>query len=119
MAKIAIVEDEADLRADLVEYLSARGHEAIGCEDGRALDRASHGCRFDVAILDINLPGEDGLSIARRLRGDKSLGIIMLTARNNPAEGRNVGADAYLTKPADFGEVEARVRALSERRRMA
>lgn len=119
MARIAVVEDEMDLRSDLVEYLSACGHDAVGCEDGFALDRALGGNRIDVAILDINLPGEDGLSIARRLRGDAGLGIIMLTARNNPSEGFAAGADAYLTKPADLGEIEARVRDLSGRRRMA
>lgn len=118
MARIAVVEDEASLRADVVEYLSACGHVVIGCEDGRALDRLLAERPADLIILDINLPGEDGFSIAKRLRDHSDVGIIMLTARGVNVDrvvGLEIGADVYLVKPIELRELEAQVRSLSRR----
>lgn len=118
MARIAVVEDEASLRADVVEYLSACGHVVVGCEDGRALDRALVEHPADLIILDINLPGEDGFSIAKRLRDHSEIGIIMLTARGVNVDrvvGLEIGADVYLVKPVELRELEAQVRSLSRR----
>lgn len=118
MARIAVVEDEASLRADVVEYLSACGHVVVGCEDGRALDRALAEHPADLIILDINLPGEDGFSIAKRLRDHSEIGIIMLTARGVNVDrvvGLEIGADVYLVKPVELRELEAQVRSLSRR----
>lgn len=118
MARIAVVEDEASLRADVVEYLSACGHVVIGCEDGRALDRTLAAMSADLVILDINLPGEDGFSIAKRLREHSDVGIIMLTARGVNVDrvvGLEIGADVYLVKPIELRELEAQVRSLSRR----
>lgn len=118
MARIAVVEDEASLRADVVEYLSACGHAVIGCEDGRALDRALAETPADLIILDINLPGEDGFSIAKRLRDHSDIGIIMLTARGVNVDrvvGLEIGADVYLVKPIELRELEAQIRSLSRR----
>lgn len=118
MARIAVVEDEASLRADVVEYLSACGHTVVGCEDGRALDRALAERPADLIILDINLPGEDGFSIAKRLRDHSDVGIIMLTARSVNVDrvvGLEIGADVYLVKPIELRELEAQVRSLSRR----
>jgi DNA-binding response OmpR family regulator len=122
MARIAVVEDEASLRADVVEYLSACGHAVVGCEDGRALDRALTENPADLIILDINLPGEDGFSIAKRLRDHSDVGIIMLTARSVNVDrvvGLEIGADVYLVKPIELRELEAQVRSLSRRLRGA
>ncbi|MBC7950929.1 MAG: response regulator transcription factor [Rhodospirillaceae bacterium] len=118
MANIAVVEDETSLRADLVEYLSACGHDVIGCEDGPALDRAQSARPADIIILDVNLPGEDGFSIAKRLRDHSEVGIIMLTARGVNVDrvvGLEIGADVYLVKPIELRELEAQVRTLARR----
>ncbi|MGE5546722.1 MAG: response regulator transcription factor [Solirubrobacterales bacterium] len=118
MARIAVVEDEASLRADVVEYLSACGHDTVGCGDGVALDQALRTAPVDIVVLDINLPGEDGFSIAKRLRDASDVGIIMLTARNvniDRVVGLEIGADVYLTKPVELRELEAQVRTLARR----
>jgi len=118
MACIVVVEDEASLRADLVEYLGACGHRVVGCEDGVALDRALAAEAVDLLVLDINLPGENGFAIARRLREHSAVGIIMLTARGLSVDrvvGLELGADVYMVKPVELRELEAQVRSLSRR----
>ena len=118
MARIAVVEDERPLRVDLVEYLGSCGHWVWGCEDGIQLDILAAVQPLDVVILDLNLPGENGFSIAGRLRKAGNVGIILLSARNLPTDrvvGLEVGADVYLTKPVGLREVEAQVRALERR----
>jgi len=122
MARIAVVEDEAPLRADLVEYLSACGHDVIGCGDGKELDRALDERPVEIIILDINLPGEGGFSIAGRLRSHSDVGIIMLTARGLNVDrvvGLEVGADVYMVKPVELRELEAQVRTLARRMRVS
>lgn len=118
MAHIVVVEDEASLRADLVEYLAACGHGVVGCGDGIALDVALARQPADILILDVNLPGEDGFSIAKRLREHSDVGIIMLTARGVNVDrvvGLEIGADVYLVKPIELRELEAQVRTLARR----
>lgn len=118
MAHIVVVEDEASLRADLVEYLSACGHSVAGCGDGLELDVALARQPADIVILDVNLPGEDGFSIAKRLRDHSEVGIIMLTARGVNVDrvvGLEIGADVYLVKPIELRELEAQVRTLARR----
>jgi two-component system, OmpR family, response regulator len=118
VARIAVVEDEAALRADLVEYLSGCGHEVVGCEHGAAMDRALAADGADIIILDVNLPGEDGFSIAGRLRERSEVGIIMLTARGlniDRVVGLEIGADVYMVKPVELRELEAQVRTLARR----
>jgi two-component system OmpR family response regulator len=119
MARILVVEDEAPLRADLVEYLSACGHSVTGCEDGAALDAAFGAPEAaEIIILDVNLPGESGFSIAARLREHSDVGIVMMTARNLTVDrvvGLEVGADVYMVKPVDLREMEAQVRRLLRR----
>lgn len=119
MVKIAVVEDEKALRLDLVDYLCANGHIAFGCEDGQALDALCVEHTFDVVILDLNLPGENGFSIANRLYKDGPIGIIILSARSQSIDrivGLEMGADVYMTKPVELRELEAQVRALARRR---
>ena len=100
--RIVVVEDNLLMQEALGELLGAAGHvvQVVDCSEALG-DLASH--TFDMAILDLNLPGEDGLSIARRLRASfPRLGIIMLTARNQPDDtlkGYLQGADNYFTKP--------------------
>lgn len=118
MACIAIVEDEASLRADLVEYLGACGHGAVGCADWPELERALAAHPVEIVVLDVNLPGENGFAIAGRLRERSGIGIIMLTARGLGVDrvvGLEVGADVYLVKPVELRELEAQVRALARR----
>jgi DNA-binding response OmpR family regulator len=118
MARIAVVEDESHLLGDLVEYLSACGHEVSGCPDARALDAVLNRSPIDIAILDVNLPGEGGFSIAGRLRAQSDVGIIMLTARGLNVDrivGLEVGADVYLVKPVELRGLEAQVRSLARR----
>lgn len=120
MARIAVVEDEAPLRTDLVEYLSACGHEVGGCGDGKELDLLLDERPIDIIILDVNLPGEGGFSIAGRLRSHSEVGIIMLTARGLNVDrvvGLEVGADVYMVKPVELRELEAQVRTLARRMR--
>ncbi|MDO8608377.1 MAG: response regulator transcription factor [Phaeospirillum sp.] len=122
MARIAVVEDEAPLRTDLVEYLSACGHDVVGCSDGKELDRSLDDRVIDIIILDVNLPGEGGFSIAGRLRSHSEVGIIMLTARGLNVDrvvGLEVGADVYMVKPVELRELEAQVRTLARRMRSA
>lgn len=103
-ASIVIVEDHADLRAELTFYFERAGYDVMGVQDGRGLDQhlARHPCRL--VLLDLGLPGEDGLQICQRLRASHpGMGIVMLTARgmvSDRLKGLEGGADAYLVKPA-------------------
>ncbi|MBK1842773.1 response regulator transcription factor [Azospirillum sp. YIM B02556] len=118
MARIIVVEDEADLRDDLVEYLDRCGFEVRGASRGAELDRLLEAGPADVLVLDINLPDEDGFSVARRIRASSSAAIIMLTARSGLIDrviGLELGADVYLVKPVEFREVEAQIKALIRR----
>lgn len=118
MARIIVVEDEADLRDDLVEYLGRCGFEVQGAANGGELDRLLSDGSAEIIILDVNLPDEDGFSIARRVRAPSGPAIIMLTARSGLIDrviGLELGADVYLVKPVDFREVEAQIKALLRR----
>ncbi|CCG40736.1 response regulator transcription factor [Magnetospirillum molischianum] len=118
MARIAIVEDEVHLLGDLTEYLTTCGHDVEGCADGMELDAVLARGQIDILILDINLPGEGGFSIAARLRAKSNVGIIMLTARGLNVDrvvGLEIGADVYLVKPVELRELEAQVRSLARR----
>jgi two-component system phosphate regulon response regulator OmpR len=121
--RIAIVEDEADLREVVAEYLRAQGFEVAACPDGASLDRALAGGPVEAVLLDLNLPREGGLAIARRLRalGDPP-GILMVTALADPTDrivGLELGADDYIGKPFELRELLARLRSVLRRRRAA
>ncbi len=118
MARIIVVEDEADLRDDLVEYLDRCGFEVRGASSGVELDGLLENESADVIVLDVNLPDEDGFSVARRVRALSPAAIVMLTARSSLIDrviGLELGADVYLVKPVDFREVEAQIKALVRR----
>lgn len=122
--KILVVEDNRALVANIFEYFEARGHIMDAAPDGiTGLHLASHD-EFDAIILDLTLPGMDGLELCRRLRGEarSDAPIIMLTARDalpDKLTGFEAGADDYLTKPFALAELEARLTALVKRRRRA
>jgi DNA-binding response OmpR family regulator len=119
MASIVIVEDNADLLDDIAFNLRQAGYEVTPMRDGTILDDWMLEHALDVLVLDIGLPGEDGLSIARRLRQKRSnIGIVMLTARGAVDDrilGLEIGADAYLAKPTDLRELAAVIGALIRR----
>ncbi len=119
--RIAVVEDEADLREVVVEYLCAQGLDALPCPDGAALDRALSDGPVEAVLLDLNLPREDGLSIARRLRRmDGPPGILMVTSLGEATDrviGLELGADDYIGKPFELRELLARLRSVLRRRR--
>ena len=120
LARILVADDEADLRALLQRYLSDQGY-AVRTVDGAApLDKLLARERFDVLVLDVMMPGEDGLSICRRLRAHgETIPIIMLTARGDPLDriiGLEMGADDYLPKPFNPRELLARIHAVLRRR---
>jgi DNA-binding response OmpR family regulator len=119
MLNILVVEDFDVLREELVWFLNRPGWQASGVGSGQALDAWLQTQRADMVVLDLNLPDEDGLSIARRLRQRwPRLGIVMLTARASHAHraaGFASGADVYLSKPAQSVEIEAVIRNLQRR----
>lgn len=116
--KVWIVEDDEDLREELVRGLAERGLIATGFSDGMSLYQALMTQTCDVVVLDIALPDENGLSIARRLRNGTELGIVMLTARGQTEDRVRAlldGADAYLVKPVDLAELDATIRSVYRR----
>ena len=118
---IVVIEDHDDLREVTVGALAARGHMVRGVNCAEALADELGGFAADVIILDLTLPGEDGISLARRLRDvDPDLGIIMLTARDKAADiatGYSSGADIYLTKPTSIEALDAALQAFLRRTR--
>ena len=116
---IVVVDDEEDVRETLQEYLAQNGFRVTALDGGaalRALVESEE--RFEVAILDITMPGEDGLSLTRFLRERTKVGIIMVTASGETIDrivGLEMGADDYLPKPVDLRELLARVKAVLRR----
>jgi DNA-binding response OmpR family regulator len=118
--RILIVEDDATIAANLYDYLEARGHSVDAAADGLGGLHLARRQPFDVIVLDLGLPGMDGLSMARSLREQAQIEtpILMLTARDtldDKLAGFAHGADDYLVKPFSLKEVEARVTALHRR----
>ncbi|WP_341686081.1 response regulator, partial [Limnohabitans sp.] len=118
--KIVIVDDDARIRDLLRRFLAQEGYDVLLAEDARALQRITQRETVDLLVLDVMLPGEDGLSICRRLRqaGDKTP-IIMLTAKGEDVDrilGLEIGADDYLGKPFNPRELLARIHAVLRRR---
>lgn len=120
---IVVVEDHQDLRELTCMALANKGHHVLGLSCAEELEDAVKGSAVDVFILDLNLPGEDGISLAKRIRQAYPLvGIVMLTARSQAKEkvqGYESGADLYMTKPVDFEELCAALRGFVRRRQTA
>jgi two-component system phosphate regulon response regulator OmpR len=116
---ILLVDDDADLRALLTDYLVGEGFSVDGAENGVAMDAWLAEHETDLVILDLMLPGDDGLTLARRLRARTDIPIIMLSARGDEVDrivGLEVGADDYMPKPFNPRELLARIRAVLRRR---
>ncbi|MDE0691689.1 MAG: response regulator [Gammaproteobacteria bacterium] len=113
-----VVDDDPELLELTDEYLTSQGFEVLVAEDGVAMDAALQTNEVDLMILDLMLPGEDGLSIARRMRRDRDLPIIIVSAQGDDVDrivGLEIGADDYLAKPFNPRELLARVRAVLRR----
>ena len=121
--KILIVDDDARIRDLLKRYLTQEGFEVFLAEDGKALNRVMQRETADLIVLDLMMPGEDGLSICRRLRAANDLTpVIMLTAKGEDIDriiGLEVGADDYLGKPFNPRELLARIHAVLRRQTTA
>jgi two-component system phosphate regulon response regulator OmpR len=118
--KVLVVDDDLRLRDLLKRYLTEQGFAVDTVADAPAMDRQIQRTRYDLMVLDLMLPGEDGLAICRRLRAaHNDLPIIMLTARGDDVDrivGLEMGADDYLAKPFNPRELVARVHAVLRRR---
>ena len=117
-AQILVVDDDPALRELLQQYLGEHGFAVAAVHDGEAMDRYLAEHSASLIILDLMLPGEDGLSIAQRLRVQRDIPVLMLSARGDDIDrivGLEVGADDYLAKPFNPRELLARIRAILRR----
>jgi two-component system OmpR family response regulator len=118
---ILIVDDDAEIRSLLSKYLQKNGLRITVVADGRAMWQALDAARFDLIVLDLMLPGDDGLTLCRNLRAKASdIPVIMLTARGEETDrivGLEMGADDYLAKPFSARELLARIKAILRRAR--
>jgi two-component system, OmpR family, response regulator len=115
---ILMVEDDAEIARGTARFLTQSGYRVSHAPDARAMDRILQDAGIDLMLLDLMLPGEDGLSICRRLRATHTLPIIMLTAMGEEMDrvvGLELGADDYLPKPFSTRELLARIRAVLRR----
>ncbi len=119
-AHIVVVDDDADVRETVAEYLRRNGLAVTEADGGKALREVMASRPIDLALLDINMPGDDGLTLAREIRSSGRAGIILLTANSDDLDkivGLEVGADDYVTKPFNPRELLARVKAVLRRAR--
>mgnify|MGYP003383403859 FL=1 len=115
---ILIVDDHREIRDALVKYLEKNGMRATSAADAVAMDSAMNVGHFDLIVLDVMMPGEDGLSVCRRLHAQGGIPILMLTALGDETDrivGLEVGADDYLPKPFNPRELLARIKAILRR----
>ncbi len=118
MAKVLLVDDDADLGAMLKEYLEHEGFEADVVHDGESGVRLSLTDGYDIAVLDVMMPGINGIEALRRIRARSRMPVLMLTARGDDVDrvlGLELGADDYVPKPCTPRELVARLRAILRR----
>ncbi|HKO75544.1 MAG TPA: response regulator transcription factor, partial [Gaiellaceae bacterium] len=118
METVLVVDDEPTLRDVVVRYLEREGYRALVAGDGDEAESVLRNGAPDLVILDVMLPGTDGLELCRRIRARSSLPVIMLTARGEETDrivGLELGADDYVTKPFSPRELVARVRTVLRR----
>jgi two-component system OmpR family response regulator len=117
---ILVVDDDAEIRSLVAEYLTLHGYRVSTARDGKQMRSALEADRPDLVVLDLMLPGEDGLTLCRDLRSKSSLPVIMLTARREEIDriiGIEMGADDYLGKPFNPRELLARIKSILRRAR--
>jgi two-component system OmpR family response regulator len=117
---ILVVDDDAEIRGLLGEYLRKNGCKATIAADGKEMRAALARGKIDLIVLDLMLPGEDGLALCRKLRADLDTPVIMLTARGEETDrivGLEIGADDYLAKPFSPRELLARIKSVLRRYR--
>src|SRR4051812_49821944 len=115
---ILIVDDQQEICDVVEEYLTGEGYRVSTAHDGPGMRRAMGQAHVDLVILDLMLPGEDGLTLARALRSESGVGIIILTGRGETVDriiGLEMGADDYLPKPFHLRELLARVKSVLRR----
>ena len=121
--KVLVVDDDLRLRDLLKRYLAEQGFAVDTVPDAAAMDRQLQRVRYDLMVLDLMLPGEDGLAICRRLRKqDNRMAVVMLTAKGDDVDrivGLEMGADDYLAKPFNPRELVARIHAVLRRQARA
>jgi two-component system OmpR family response regulator len=118
ITRILVVDDDAEIRLLLSEFLERHGFAVSTAADGVAMSSLMATESFDLAVLDVMMPGEDGLSILRRLQGDREMPIIMLSAVGSDVDrivGLEMGAEDYLSKPCNPRELLARIRTVLRR----
>jgi two-component system OmpR family response regulator len=118
--RILVVDDDTEIRDLVAEYLARSGYQVSTARDGAAMRRELEGNPPDLVVLDVMLPGEDGLSLCRDLRAKSELPVIMLTARRDEIDriiGIEMGADDYLGKPFNPRELLARIKSVLRRTR--
>lgn len=118
--RLLVIEDERDLCEDIAKKLRLSGYEVDTCVDGEAALELLAVERYDLVLLDLNLPKVDGMTVLRTLREhDQETGVLILSARSeisDKVDGLDAGANDYLSKPFHLEELEARVRSLTRRR---
>ncbi|NIJ39363.1 two-component system OmpR family response regulator [Sphingopyxis panaciterrae] len=115
---ILIVDDDRQIRTMLARYLGDNGLRVTSAEDGRRMAELMARFRFDVVVLDVMMPGDDGFTLCRRLRAESHVPIILLTARSDETDrvvGLELGADDYVAKPFNPRELLARIRSALRR----
>jgi two-component system, OmpR family, response regulator len=120
MSCIAIVEDDREIRSMVVDLMKGEGFAVVPCINAAEFDQIAGRQRIDLVILDIMMPGEDGLSLCRRLRTRGDIPVLMVTAKGDDIDrivGLEIGADDYLPKPFNPRELIARARAILRRTR--
>ena len=117
--QILVVDDEAEMAALIARGLTAEGHNVVEAHDGIVAISAMSVNRFDLAVVDVTMPGMSGFELSRRLKSlDPTIGVILLTARDaidDRVHGLDAGADDYMVKPFAFVELSARIRAVRRR----
>lgn len=119
---LLVVDDDSDIRELVVDYLNSAGYRATGAANGKAMRAYLANHQVDLVVLDVMMPGDDGLTLCRELRSDRhqNLPVLMLTARSDDADrilGLEMGADDYLVKPFVARELLARIKAILRRYR--